>query len=414
MPEGGSAAVAVQEALGCVGIVGHDPGREARGLLVGQPHGLVEVVDDVQGHGRHALGVVRPFESEPAVERENAVARGFDRALRAAHLHPLRPEDGEQLREELLGLAVDEREVEPVADAEPVEHGLGHLQGALALRGRMDVEDTASLRVRKRADSVLGRQLRELGGRRAAPAEDDERDALRHRHEHPGPLSIGRADEPDGAGRQAGSLEGGAQDVVHEHGHRAQRGSACAEHGRVQALQELAGDVQSDVRSGFEVRADDADRDPTLRDLETVLQRPGRDLALERLDRRDGLDLLRQGVDTRAVQAQTVDHPVVEPVLGGFDIGFVGREDLVRSLPNERGRLAQRGCDGLVAQLGRRASGSERLLLDQPAQVVVHVAPASARRASGLSGAARPSASTWTTVWRPRMETSPSWRISQP
>ena len=129
---------------------------------------------------------------------------------------------------------------------------------------------------------------------------------------------------------------------------------------------------------------------------------------------RYGLDLLREGVDACAVEAQAVEHPLVEPASGGFDVGFVGREDLVRSRPNERRRLAQRSCDGLVAQLRNRTSRIEGLLLDKPAQIAGHVAPASARRASGASGAGRPSVSTWTTVWRPRMQTSSSRRISQP
>ena len=99
MPEGRRAAVAVEEALGRRLVLAHDPRGEPRGLLVGDPEGLVEVVDDVERHRRHALWLVGPFVAEPlAIERKHTVAGGLDGAGSAAHLEPLLLEDPQQVR----------------------------------------------------------------------------------------------------------------------------------------------------------------------------------------------------------------------------------------------------------------------------------------------------------------------------
>jgi hypothetical protein len=86
--------------------------------------------------------------------------------------------------------------------------------------------------------------------------------------------------QSDRLGRKARFLERGAQYVVDEHGDGAESRGAGAQHDGVQALQQLAGDVQRDVRPRLEVRADHADRDPPLRDDQTVGERPAADLAL--------------------------------------------------------------------------------------------------------------------------------------
>ena len=167
---------------------------------------------------------------------------------------------------------------------------------------------------------MLCRELCELGRRRAAPAQDDERDPLGHGHENACAFPLGRADEPDGARRQTGGLERRAERLVDKHGHRAQRGAAGAQDGRVQALQQLTGDVEGDVRARLEVGADGPDRDAPFAHLEAVRERPRIDLALQRLDRRHGLDLGGQPL-----------HPlVVEPqaVRGRLAVGRVGLEDL--------------------------------------------------------------------------------------
>ena len=58
------------------------------------------------------------------------------------------------------------------------------------------------------------------------------------------PSRSGDADEPDRRRRQARALERGTQHLVDERGDRAQRRAAGAQNGRVQALQQLSGDVE--------------------------------------------------------------------------------------------------------------------------------------------------------------------------
>ena len=161
-----------------------------------------------------------------------------------------------------------------------------------------------------------------------------------------------RADEPDRARRQACTLESRAQHLVDEHGHRAQRGAAGAQDDRVQALQELPGDVERDVRPGLEVRADRADRDPPLADLEAVGQRPRAEVALERLDRCGRRHLFGEALDTLLVKAQPVERRLVETPGGGLIVGLVRRQDRGAALPDECCGLAERGGDGVVAEEG--------------------------------------------------------------
>ena len=159
---------------------------------------------------------------------------------------------------------------------------------------------------------MLGGQPCKLGRGLPAAAQDHEWYPLRHRHEHSCALAVGRAHERDGTRRQPGSLQRRPEDVVDEEGHGSQCRAAGAQDGCVQALEELTGDIEGDVRACLEVGADDADRDPALADLEPVRQRPGIDLALERIDRGDCVDLLRERFDTLVVQLQPVERPLVE------------------------------------------------------------------------------------------------------
>ena len=83
---------------------------------------------------------------------------------------------------------------------------------------------------------------------------------------------------------------------------------------------------------------------------------------------------------------------------------------LPRRLPTSSRTSA---VSGWRSSASTRHRGSSRRSWKSDARTVL-TPPASALRTSGLSGAGRPSASTWTAVWRPRMQTSPSRRISQP
>ena len=112
--------------------------------------------------------------------RLHAVAGGRDRTLGPAHLEPLLAEDRQQLGEEPDSLAVDEGQVEPVADPEPVERRRGHRQRALTVGPSVDVEHSPALGMRERAHAALRGEACELGRRGAASAEDHERNARRH------------------------------------------------------------------------------------------------------------------------------------------------------------------------------------------------------------------------------------------
>ena len=177
-------------------------------------------------------------------------------------------------------------------------------------------------------------------------------------------LAIGRAHEPDRGRRQPGLLERRAQHVVDERRDGAQRRAARAQDRRVQALQQLAGDVERDVRPRLEVRADGADRDPPLVHDEAVRERARADLALERLERGGRLDLRDELVQARVVEAQPVERPLVETARRSLDVRGVRLEHLGPALAQHRCRRGKRIRDRAVVQPGRRLAGSPRLLLD--------------------------------------------------
>ena len=205
----------------------------------------------------------------------------------------------------------------------------------------MHVQDAAAFRMRQRPDAVLGRVAGELGRRPPAAAEDDERDQLRQRDERPGTLAILGAYEADRARRQPRSFERRSQDVVDEHGDRSERRSAGAENRRVQALQELAGDVEGDVRPRLEVRADDSDRHTPLLEAKPVVERPLRHVARERLERGRDRHLLGHRLDAAVVEPEAVEHADVEPSGRRLHVLGVGGEDVAPALPDEPGRAGE-------------------------------------------------------------------------
>ncbi len=132
---------------------------------------------------------------------------------RPAHLEARRREDVEQRGHDVRRVPVDEREVQPVADAEPVEARLRERERLLPRRRRVHVEHAAALGVRERPHAVLGGEPRERGRRLAAPAEDHERDragAARRAAARPRDPASGRARPPPG-GRPAASSAGRAR-----------------------------------------------------------------------------------------------------------------------------------------------------------------------------------------------------------
>ena len=129
----------------------------------------------------------------------------------------------------------------------------------------MDIEHATTFGVGQRPDAVLGCETGERSGRLAAPAQDHERNPLRQRDESPCALPVARADEPDGSGRQARRLEGRTQDLVDEDGHGSECGCAGPQHRRIEALQELACDVECHVGTSLEVGTHRPDRECAAR-----------------------------------------------------------------------------------------------------------------------------------------------------
>ena len=107
-------------------------------------------------------------------------------------------------------------------------------------------------------------------------------------------------------------------------------GAARTKHGAVQALQQLAGDVDGHVRPRLEVRADDADRNAPLGHVEPVRKPPGVDLALERRQRCELAQLRLDRLEARRVETQAVERTGVERGVRRGDVRLVGREDRSR------------------------------------------------------------------------------------
>jgi hypothetical protein len=210
---------------------------------------------------------------------------------------------------------------------------------------------------------------RQRGGRLSATAQDDERDQPWQRDESARALALGRAHEPDGPSRQARRLQRGSQDLVHEGGHGGECRSARPQHRRVEALQQLAGDVERDVWPRLEVCSDSPDRDSALAHAQAVRERPGSSLALERLDLGHRLQPASELLDAPVVEPQSVERACVEPAGRRLDVNGVCLEQESLLRPHERGRSAQGPGHGVVAQRRGRPVGLGRLALDRLSQV---------------------------------------------
>ncbi len=262
-------------------------------------------------------------------------------------------------------VAVDEQQVQAVADTEAVEARVH--EGGCAFRrgGAVHVEHAPALGVRERADAVLGRETREARGRLAAATEDHERDLARQRDEDARSLAVGGANEPDRGTRQPGCLEGGPEHVVHEDRDRSERGAAGAEHGGVEALEELSGDVERDVRARLEVRPDGADRDPALRHPQAVLERPRVGLSREGLDLGHRLDLARELLEAGIVEPEAIERPRVEPALRRIAVRAVRGEDRRAALAHEDSRPPKRVGHEVVPEGGRGVPRRRRFVRDR-------------------------------------------------
>ena len=142
-----------------------------------------------------------------------------------------------------------------------------------------------------------------------------------------------------------------------------ERGAAGAQDGRVQALQELPGDVDRDVRPRLEVRADRADRDAPGLDAEPVLERPAILGPLERRQLRELRELIRERGDPRVVEPEPVERALVELGAAATSAAFAAA---IASPPlaDELGRPHERARDALVGERADRGVRGARLALD--------------------------------------------------
>src|SRR5690606_25195449 len=103
---------------------------------------------------------------------------------------------------------------------------------------------------------------------------------------------------------------------------------------RIAGLEGERGDIDRDVRARFVDRADDAEGDAHLRELQTVRQRvtPYRDA--DRVGERDDVpDRRAEPGESRVVEGEAIDEPRRQPVVAPVrEIELVRGEDLGRAV----------------------------------------------------------------------------------
>jgi hypothetical protein len=119
---------------------------------------------------------------------------------------------------------VHEQQVEPVADAEPVQAGGHQLFGQRPVGGRVQVHDRAAVGVGHRPHPVPGR----LGGQRPgavpAAAQDHQRDQAGLADQRPGRILAGRADQLDHGRVESVRGQRGRDDLIGQRDSRTDRG----------------------------------------------------------------------------------------------------------------------------------------------------------------------------------------------
>ncbi len=272
---------------------------------------------------------------------------------------------GQQL---VPGAGADEQQVQPVADAEPVQAGGDDLPGQRRVGGPVQVEHAAAVGVGQRPDPVPGGLGGQQPGGLAAAAQDHQRDQAGLADQLGGGLPVGGADELEGAGVEPGGGHGRPDDVVEQGGGGAQGGGAGAQHAGVAGLEQLGGDVEGDVGPGLEVGPDDPDRDAALGQRQAGGEAGAGQLAQVGLlgrERRVGeqADLPGHLGDPGLVELEPVQQAAAEAGrLPGLHVGGVGGQDPRRLVAEQARHAAQ----GLVDDLGRgraqaRGAGGGRL-----------------------------------------------------
>jgi hypothetical protein len=280
-------------------------------------------------------------------------------------------EDGEQRRQENDRTAVDEREVETVANAEAIEtrprnRGKPFVRGAT-----VHVEDAAALRVSERSHAVQRRAVRERRGRRPTATEDHERHQCGKRNERLGAGALRCADEPDALARQTGLLECWPQHLVDERRDRGQRCAARAEDDGVPTLEDLRGDVDRNVRPGLEVRADNTDQHAPLGDLEPVRKPPRPNLPLERRERSRRLQSRRRCFHALLIETQPIKGSRIQPGGALGDVRSIRLENDVAAFAQKLGGPSQRVVDESLVEARQSRARSARLGLDEAESCLV-------------------------------------------
>ena len=155
---------------------------------------------------------------------------------------------------------------------------------------------------------------------------------------------------------------------------RVGRRRASTQQHRVAGLERQSESVDRDIGPAFVDDADDTERNPLLTQLQSVGQRAATQHFADRVGQAG--DLAKSGgdaVDALRIQRQPVEHGVrgaCSP--GGFEILFVGGQDLVHAREHGVGRSMQRAVLGFGTQRRQRAccnAGPPGGVVDLRAQV---------------------------------------------
>ncbi len=118
----------------------------------------------------------------------------------------------------------------------------------------------------------------------------------------------------------------------------AERSAARAQDDRVQALQNLRGDVERHTGPRLEVGADRPDGDAQLPHVQPVRERPAGDLSLERLERSGRLELARERRHALLVEPKPVESSFVECRGSRLHVSPVRSEHLAHPFLEQPGR----------------------------------------------------------------------------
>ena len=255
-------------------------------------------------------------------------------------------------------VVVDQQEVEPVADPQPIQAGPQQLAKQVGVGGRIGVEHAAAVGMGQRADTVGCRAHRQLTRRGAAAANDHERDQAGFGDERGGPGTVCGADQLYRVRVQPRTGQRGRDDAVDQRLGGSQRGAPGTQDPDIAGLDQLRGNVDRDIGARLVVGPDDPDG--RRRSSTTAPLPRSRRMTTTGTNGRRGerVDLCGHPGDPAGVQTQTVAHRVREGGIERGDVGAVGVEQRLHLGPQARAhslqgrgqrrlrRSCQAGCGG--------------------------------------------------------------------